>query len=299
MSIYLGTKGLIKLRRKTSESFTGTVNASDVNTTKKRLSFDFTHGDLITGDYVEFTSTDGTVIDFLTTAGWSHLDTPAQQTNGKWYIHVDDLDGLRFYDTFAKAINGGATNAIATAVPGASAPIKYQVLNLDPRILGQVTSYELNTNRETVDVTVLGDAQREMYSGLISGNGRIESFWDYRDTVGSNEYEIPHYLTELLLRTRAGSEFDGQFFIKNAGYTPSGAAGTNDDMVWYEVKGLLTGCVLAFQTNNLVKLTANFVTTGPIELKVAREADFELTQEDTGDLLLDQDADSRLMISDS
>ena len=296
MSIYLGTKGLLKLRRTTSDSYTGTVNASDVNTTKKRFSFDFTHGDLITGDQVEFTSTDGTVLDFVVAAGWSNT---TQQTSGKWFLNVDDLDGIRLYDTFAKSINGGSANAIATATPGASAPIKYKVTNVLHRIIGQVSSYELNTNRETVDITVLGDAQREMYSGLISGNGRIECFWDYRDTVGSNEYEIPHYLAELMLRTRAGSEFEAEFFIKNAGYTPSGATGTVDDMVWYDIKGLLTGCAFAFQTNNLVKLTANFVTTGSIELKVATEADFDMTQEDTGDILLEQDSDSRLAISDS
>ena len=34
----------------------------------------------------------------------------------------------------------------------------------------------------------------------MSGNGRLECFWDYRDTVGSNEYEVPHYLAELLLQ---------------------------------------------------------------------------------------------------
>ena len=70
-------------------------------------------------------------------------------------------------------------------------------------------------------------------------------------------------------------------------------------MVWYDIKGLLTGCAFAFQTDNLVKLTANFVTTGPIELKVATEAEFDLVQEDTGDILLEQDTDSRLAISDS
>ena len=48
-----------------------------------------------------------------------------------------------------------------------------------------------------------------------------------------------------------------------------------------------------------MRLTANFVTTGPIELKVATEAEFDLVQEDTGDILLEQDTDSRLAISDS
>ena len=292
MSIYLGTKGKIKVQRKFTEILRGTVNASDVNTTKKRFSFDFTHGDLITGDQVEFTSTDGTVLDFVAAAGWAG---GAQLTSGKGYIHVDDLDGIRLYDTFSKAINGGSANAIATATPSADAPIRYEVANTISRILGQVVSYELNTDRETVDITALGDSFRNRYSSILSGNGRLECFWDYRDTVGSNEYEVPHYLAELLLRTKSGSSFNADFFVKYEGYSPSGAAGTSDDLIWYDVTGVLTGCAFAFQPNNLVKLTANFVTTGPIELKVATEAEYKILQENSDDILLDQDSSSKLL----
>ena len=66
MSIYLGTGGQIELLRQ----FDGTdlrsiVNTSDVNVTRKRLSFDFKKGQLVTGDQIEITSTNGAALSFI------------------------------------------------------------------------------------------------------------------------------------------------------------------------------------------------------------------------------------------
>ena len=87
---------------------TSTIGTGDVNVTKKRFSFDFDHGQLLTGDQIEITSTDDSV-DFID----SYTDTSVKK-----YIYVDELDGIRLYDSFAHAVNGGSTNATALATPG-------------------------------------------------------------------------------------------------------------------------------------------------------------------------------------
>ncbi len=109
MSVYLGNFGEIELKREFDGSdLRSTINPSDVNATNKRFSFDFDHGQLLTGDQIEITSTDGSDLDFVDSY---------TKTSIKKFIYVDELDGIRLYDTFAHAVAGGTTNAIALATP--------------------------------------------------------------------------------------------------------------------------------------------------------------------------------------
>ena len=99
MTVYLGTFGQVELERQFGESeLSSIINTSDVNVTKKRFSFDFEHGQLLTGDQIEILSTDGSALDFI--SGYS-------ASGVKKFIYVDDLGGIRLYDTFAHAVNGG------------------------------------------------------------------------------------------------------------------------------------------------------------------------------------------------
>ena len=149
MSVYLGTFGEVELKRQfDGGSLTSTIGTGDVNVSKKRFSFDFDHGQLLTGDQIEITSTDDSALDFID----SYTDSSVKK-----YIYVDELDGIRLYDSFAHAVNGGSTNATTLATPGNEIPIKVVVQNADYRVLGRVQSYELNTQRETVDTTTLSD----------------------------------------------------------------------------------------------------------------------------------------------
>ena len=143
MSVYLGTFGQVELRRQFEDTdLRSTVNTSDVNVTRKRLSFDFQRGQLITGDQVEITSTDGSALSFIDSY---------TKTSIKRFINVDELGGIRLYTAYADAINGALANAITLAVPSANVPIRVSVEDSDFRIVAQVNSFELNTQRETVD----------------------------------------------------------------------------------------------------------------------------------------------------
>jgi hypothetical protein len=296
VSIYLGSRGQISLKRKFGENaLYSTVNTVDVNVTKKRFSFDFDDGTLLTGDQVEISSTDGSNLTFVAAAGWANS---TQQSSGKWFVHIDSMNGVRIYASYANAINGGSANAIATATPGSAIPIKVTVENAVHRILAQVASYELSTQTDTYDITSLSDQFRSQYSGLMSGSGRITCAYDYRDTVsGASTYEVPHYLLQLVLRTQVGSEFSARFFLKTDGYSPSGAAGTSDDELFYEFNGVITSAAVQFSPGTSVDISANFLATGPIQLKMdVDDADSKVLQEDSDDILLEDT--SKLLLED-
>ena len=285
MSVYLGMFGKVELQRQFdgSELFS-TINTGDVNAARKRFSFDFQHGQLLTGDQVEITSTNGAALSFI--SGYTN-------TSVKKFLHIDDLGGVRLYDTFANAINGGVTNATALAVPGADIPIRVKVENSDFKILAQVNSYELNTERETVDTTTLSDEFRSRIGTLMSGSGRMSCFWEY---AGETVKELPQYLVQLALRTKVGSQFKARFYLKADGQSPSGSFEASNDEIWYEFTGVLTACATQFTPSDVVGITADFITTGDVSLKVSLTPIKAILQENSDDILLDQDGTAKLML---
>jgi|TARA_Y100000015_G_scaffold18404_1_gene17826 hypothetical protein len=277
MSVYLGTHGEVELQRQFDGSdLRSTINPSDVNATKKRFSFDFEHGQLLSGDQIEITSTDGTALDFIDSY---------TKTSVKKFIHVDELDGIRLYDSFANAVNGGTANATALATPANDLPIRVTVANAGYLVLAQVNGFELNTERETVDTTTLSDEFRSRISTLMSGSGRMSAFWEY---TGNTSQELPNYLVELSLRTRVGSQFKARFYIKRNNHNPGGVAANDNDEIFYEFTGVLTGCAVQFAPNNTVQVEADFITTGLIQLRMDLEVPDKLVQENTDEILLEQ-----------
>ena len=290
MTVYLGTHGKVELKR----AFDGgvvssTIKVDDVNATAKRFSFDFDHGQLLTGDQIEITSTDDSALDFID----SYTDSSVKK-----FIYVDELDGIRLYDSFANAVAGGKTNATSLAAPGNDIPVEVEVKNSSYRVVAQVNSFEINTERETVDTTSLSDEFRTRVNTLISGSGRISAFWEY---TGDTTNELPNYMMELALRTRVGSNFEGRFYLKVKDYNPSGVTARSNDEIWYQANGIITAAAVQFAPDNTVQITADFVTTGEIQIRMDLEvADTTLTeggdevvldQDDTASLDLDSDED--------
>ena len=285
MSVYLGTFGEVELKREfDGTDLQSTINPSDVNATKKRFSFDFDHGQLLTGDQIEITSTDGSALDFINSY---------TKTSVKKFIYVDELDGIFLYDSFAHAVAGGTTNATALATPANDIPIKVVVENSEYRVLGRVQSYELNTQRETVDVTTLSDEFRNRIGTLMSGSGRMACEWEY---TGDTTKELPNYLLELILRTKVGSSFKGRFYIKTSGYNPANHTDASNDAVWYEVSGVLTACAVQFTPNQMVQITADFITTSKIEIRMDLEVQGKLLQENTDEILLEQGTTDAILL---
>jgi len=296
MGIYLGQIGSIELTR-TSPSglLTSIVNPNDVNTDRDRFSFDFNEGALITGDLLEIATTDGTNLDFVSASGWANSTV---QASGNWYIFIDEIGGIYLYNDFSDSLEGGTVGRISLTAIARDIPISVQVRDRDSRILGSVVEYELNTSRETVDITVLSDEYRQQYSSLISGSGRLTAHWDYAGIAGQ---ESVHYLMQLVLRTEIGASFHAKFYIKSADTTAQGGSffgAQINDALWWEFDAIVTSAAVSFAPDSLITGAIDFVTTGSIQMRAQTQQKRYLLQEDTGKIKLEQDTASFVLLEE-
>jgi hypothetical protein len=286
MGIYLGNIGNIELTRKSLEgSKESVVNPSDVNASRNRFSFDFDEGYLISGDFAEITTTDGTTLDFVAASGWN---IGAVQASGNWYIHVDELGGIQLYDNFDDSLEGSIAGIVNLATINRNIPIRVNLRERSSRLLADISDYELNTNRETVDITSLSDEYRQQYSSLITGSGTLTAQWDY---VNEANKEPVHYLMQLVLRTEVGSSFHAKFYIKSANTSATaGKFSTTqvNDALWWEFDGLVTNCATSFAPGDIIVSRVDFVTTGAIKLRARTTSTSKLLQENGNAILLEQ-----------
>ena len=284
MAVLLGESGQVELRRTgLDEVLRGTVARSDVNYVRDRFSFNFPLGALITGDQVEIRTTDGSLLDFIAPSGWR---AGTRYKDGIFYLFVDEVGAIRLYRRFDDAISGENSNCVDLVDPGRSVDIEVRVRNNNERILGQVVSFELNTERDAVDVTALTDEFRRNVSGLISGSGRIECFFDYerRDCdpmtsgVTASGLEMPIYMNQLLIRTKIGSEFWAKLTLVRRGEKHYGSREDSDDEVWYEFDARITNIGMAFSGPEPIRTTIDFVTTGEVKLRTRYTSNYLLDE---------------------
>jgi hypothetical protein len=137
-----------------------------------------------------------------------------------------------------------------------------------------------------VDTTVLGDTFRTQYSTLISGSGRLSCFFDYEvkqcdPLAAAGDVEISLYYHQLLLRAQVGSRFRAMCVVVAKGNKPYSDTSDHDDMVFYDFEALVTNVGIAVSPAAPLVSTIEFVTTGPIRLRVeTRSAVDRLLQED-------------------
>ena len=295
MTVFVGNSGVVKLRRSTpATTFTSTVDPGDVNATKKRFSFDFPQEMLLTGDLLQIKSTNGANLAFIDASGW---DGGSQLPDGNWYINVDELGGIYLYDTFANALNGQSTGRVTLAAISTAIPIEVRSVQAEYNILGLVRSFELNNDREVVDVTALSDEFRKNESSLISGSGSIECQFHYDPDIAglTVDSDVPSYLHELILRQKLGAEFDAELHIVQKGKNLD----ATEDQFYFEFKGIVTNAAIGLGTGQLTVSNFNFVTTGAItpKLGVGLTTNYVL-KEDTDRILLEQPGSGKLELED-
>lgn len=296
MTVFLGYSGLVELQRSTEDaSVTATLTSSDVNPIRNRFSFDFELGQFITGDLVEFRTTDQTLLDFVAASGWP---SNAQYEDGTWYVNVDELGGIMLYSSYKQSLDGESSGRIDLLELSRDLPITARVVNSSQRILGQVRSYEFNTERQAVDVTALNEDFRQQYSALISGSGRIECFFDYRFASSdqaysgpAKEYELPRYINELVLRTKLGSLFKARLYLI------TDASNSSDDAIYYEVDAVITNAGMTFNADDPVVATIDFVTTGRIMFRVKTTGGY-LLQENSSRIRLESGQSGYVVLED-
>ena len=279
MTVYLGNAGNIELIRNSGNVIAGIITPSNVAATKGMFSFDFSSGTFVTGDFVEFSST--VTLSFI--SGWAY-------PKGNFFVNVDQLDGLRLYNTYSDAVAGTSNNRIALATPGADIAVSCKILNSVPRVLGQIVKFELSTDREAVDTTGLGDEFRNQYSTLITGSGSIECIFDY---AVAGQVEVAVYLHNLILRQQFGSDFKANLYILSEGQ----AQGVNaaNDSVWYEISGVMTQAAISCAAGDIIGSTFTFVTTGEIKLRVQTAPFGNLVLNSAGDRMVLSTADADIL----
>lgn len=283
--IYLGQYGDIELQRDSLNSFLGTqLDPSDVNTTLKRFSVKGASGALITGDYIDIETVDKSNLELVT--GHNYPD-------GSWFVHVDALGGLRLYTTFESSISGGVTGAVALSTPSTRKDITIKTRNTRFRHLANITSFEISTMRDSVDLTSLGDQFKRQYeAGLISGQGTIECLWEHNQAKVNQECgddgEFPFYLAQLVVRLTQGADFKSRFYIYKDNSNTSNS-------VWYQADCVVTNVVISVPATEQVTSRIEFVTNGEIKLNTGatpsyllQEDTYKILQEDGSPILLEQ-----------
>ena len=275
MSIYMGENGLLALERSAigagAQALATTLEPGDVTVVEKRFSADFPPSALINGDRIEIATQDGSILELVD--GHNFPD-------GYWFCHTDQAGGIRLYENFEAAIAGNKADALALVAPSAAQPIYIRNRDENYNCMANTVEWQLTTNRESVDLTVLGENFRDNYAnGLISGQGSTTCFWEYKYGLCDNgitaQQELPNYYAQLLLRLEQGSLFKGRFYVYYSLEEPS---------VWYDADCIVSSVGFAFTPGEPIRTTVQFVTTGEIKLNIGLPERF-LLQQDYGLIL--------------
>ena len=280
MTVFLGSHGTVKLRRNAGQRVTSIVDRidpGDINTNLNRIGLDTSLDNLLTGDRVDLSTTDPRGLVCFATSAWQSAVVASTISA---YVNVNAAGGLRFFPTFADAVNNTRANELTVvAFAGASIPVTYTVRDVSYNTLGNVIRYELNTDREALDSTTLSDKFKNQYAaGLISGNGTIDCIFDYT-TQGSKE--TPLLMLQLIQRLDIGSEFDCAFYLTDAAIDPT------VQTIFYQASAMVTQSGVVVDAADIIRCTIDFVTTGEIRLLVGQPTDYIL-KEDEDRIILEQ-----------
>jgi len=183
------------------------------------------------------------------------------------------VGGLRFFESFVDAVNNNrAVEYTLTAFTDPSLQIEVRVRDVSANVLGNVTGYTLNTDREAIDATTLSDKFKRQYSaGLISGDGTIDCLFDY---TTSGIKETPLLMLQLIQRIDIGSEFDLALYLTDPELNGS------VENIYYELTAMVTRTGVSVQDDEVISCTIDFVTTGEIRLLIGQPAGYVLKEDD-------------------
>ena len=273
MAFYLGKHGNVRLRRGT-DAFIGSVSASispdDINTNLERFGVDAAVDNLFSGDRVDIRTEDSRGLAFIPASNWS---TGAIENTFSAFINVNAAGGIRLYPTFEASINNTRADEIdLQAFAGDSIDATISVRDIRYNILGNVSRYEFNTSRDSVDLTTLSDKYKQQHSaGLISGSGRIECAFDY--TTTSSE-EAPMIMLQIIQRLDLGCAFDIALYLTDKEVVPT------VPNIFYQTTAVTTSTGITVEAGGLVSCTIDFVTTEEIKLIIGKPSEYILKEDD-------------------
>jgi len=278
MTFFAGHTGTVLLRRSSqAASFNTVVSNDDINTTLNRVGFDGSLENLVTGDRITLTTSDARKLAFFPATTWPIVET--LQSSIALFVNVNLYGGLRFFRSFQAAVNNDRSQEISViAFEGAPLAITVEVEDLGFNVLGSVTSFDFQTEREAVETTSLSDKFKQQYSaGLISGSGSLDALFSVSDT-GSKETSL--LLLQLIQRVEIGSAFEAQLFVTNENVYGS------DLDVYYQFNAVITRAGIEVASDGIISTSIDFLSTGEVALKVG-VAPSKLTLQNGGYMLLE------------
>jgi hypothetical protein len=274
MGIYLGNAGAIRLRRMFGYKVTENITTSKVNTTTNTLDLSSPETAFVTGDKVTLNRDSGN-LDFI--VGASGTET--------YYVHVNTLQGLRFFTSWADALTNADADAQTLQAPTGTYEITLEKIDQNEKALGQISSFEVSTSRDTEQVASLSESFTRNVSTLISGSGNITCFWNYDSSVSLEEQA--NFFHNLILSQDVQSEFTAALIIKSSDAAAVDGEYVSDDReFFYLVNALVTNVALSFEATDVVRSQIDFVTTGEIKLLFGNV--FNLLQENASKIELEQ-----------
>ena len=274
MGIYLGNAGAIRLRRMFGYKVTENITTSKVNTTTNTLDLSSPETAFVTGDKVTLTRDSGN-LDFI--VGASGTET--------YYVHVNTLQGLRFFTSWADALTNADADAQTLQAPTGTYEITLEKVDQNEKALGQISSFEVSTSRDTEQVASLSESFTRNVSTLISGSGNVTCFWNYDSSVSLEEQA--NFFHNLILSQDVQSEFTAALIIKSSDAAAVDGEYVSDDReFFYLVNALVTNVALSFEAADVVRSQIDFVTTGEIKLLFGNV--FNLLQENASKIELEQ-----------
>lgn len=282
MTYFLGNYGRIKLRRDSSTGFTSSVLPADINTSLNRIGIEGAGENLITGDQIQIQTTDARGLDFLPTSTWPDGGGVTQNSIVA-YANVNAVGGTRLYSSFERAVNNDPTLAYPVeAFTGTAIPVDVSIRGATERLLGDVTGFTFNTDREALDTTTMSDRFKSMYSaGLISGGGTIDCLFNCQNS-GLQENSL--LLLQLINRVELGSAFTCFLQLTENEIYPD----VKD--LYYEFNAVITRSGIEVRVDQAITCAIDFVTTGEIRLLLGQPSGYVL-QENTDKIQLQQNLD--------
>ena len=289
MTVYLGDSGAVQIKRKSGAPISGQLLPGDVVVSKKRFGVtgQEIQGALITGDQVDIRRNGGG--NLVLVEGHDFPDW-------RGYVFIDQLGGIRLFETFAESLDGNPESALELEASSSAQSITITTRNSGYNYLGEVTGYEITTERDTVDITQLGNQFKQQYeAGLISGQGRLDCFFEYKKETCDEGYcpagtEYSIYLAQLCIRLTQGADFIGRYYIYRPPTPGNSEPTASKQAVWYDAECLVTNCTISVTATQAIEASIDFVTTGPVKLLTGAPRSF-LLQEDSSFLLLEQQQD--------
>lgn len=183
---------------------------------------------------------------------------------GEWWIHIDQLGNISFYDSRCGALAGCLNNRVDLENIGEDFTIK--PVEKEYQILCEIREWRLELEGPSVDTTSVSEKWGNAVKSLVTGGGSTEFFIDRK--CFDDEHDNGLMLMKLLLLTAKGCKASAQFWMIDRGDTCGSdpCTGLIDGDLYYEADILITQNAINLRPAELVVGTAQFVTTGEIKL---------------------------------